>query len=125
MRAIAPRASTSRAPCTAAAAVMPPPTITYLNRRMLVLGFGGARMLGAAPVILLGIVTLGGRRPQPFLRGRRGIRHPHGHLVLLLPRHPPSRLWICLAWWRAWITWKRIHSSSVRSPRRGCLANRS
>src|SRR5436190_20324661 len=83
------------------------------------------RVLPAPAVVFLGAVHLVRRGLEPPLHRRVGVGDPHRQLFLLLSAHPASRSRIWRAWWRAWETWNASHSSAVRSPRRGCLTNRS
>src|SRR2546428_10308417 len=93
-------------------------------RRLLLLR--RARMLFAPAIPLLGTVHLMRRSPEPLFHRRIWVRHSHDDFLLLtLPAHAPRRCLICRAWWRAWMRWKRIHSSTVRSPMRGCFTNKS
>src|SRR5713101_3139900 len=83
------------------------------------------RMFWAPAIRLLGTVDFVRGSLQALFHRRLRVRHAyHDLLFLALPAHLPTRFRICLALWRAWMTWKRIHSSTVRSPMRGCFTNR-
>src|SRR6267143_808131 len=85
-----------------------------------------ARVLLAPAIGLFGTVDLVRGSLQALFHRRLRVWHAdHNSLLLALSAHRPTRCRICLAWWRAWMTWKRIHSSTVRSPMRGCFTNRS
>src|ERR1041384_4471080 len=84
-------------------------------------------VLLAPPAPLLRTGELVGGGLEALFGGRVGVGPANPQLVLVpFAAHPqvPPRPRICRAWWRAWMRWNRIHSSIVRSPMRGCFANR-
>src|SRR6266704_6939688 len=96
--------------------------------RLQVLGLLGrlARMFRAPAIRLFGTVDFVRGGLQALFHRRLRVRHAYHDLFFLaLAAHRPMRSRICRAWWRAWMTWKRIHSSTVKSPMRGCFTNRS